>query len=960
MKKSGNCIIFETDGSHKLCVTPIADSTLQIWADYEGNGVKEETFSTCSINLPYSDFSVAEKDEYFLVKTKVIALRVYKSGIHIEYYKADNETLITSEISMGWDDNSKVFLYHSLSKSEHFYGLGEDNDAYLGNLDRRGTTRDMITGQRINTGHVTADIPITFFMSTGDNMPYGIFTDNSYRMFYDMGKESDEYYFQQADGGNLLFYFFAADSFSDILNEYTNITGKPSMPPLWTLGYMQSKCSYYSWDEIDEIIENMRNYNIPLDCIVFDYDWAEYFQNFKWHSRWNGNSLRRIAELKEQGLHFMVSNSGPMIKKESDNFQSGLDAGIFVKGENDNTVTCGHYGGELMDFSNPKMKEWLSPQLNKILDDGIDGWWLDLTEPEGDPNGTQYYAGDKSKVHNSFSLMNTKTYNEISLEYNKNKRPFILTRTGTAGIQKYTTAIWSGDVFSDYKTFAAHIPEALNTSMSGIPLWTSDSGGFMSSTNNAVENMNLYNNDITSHALLYERWLQFACFSPITRAHHAGQSAPYVFNELLTNSIGHYIRLRYKLIPYIYSYNYESYKTGSPIMQPLVYEYPDDKNVYNLKDEYLFGNEILVAPVLEEKATERTVYFPKGKWYDWDYGYEYEGNTENKIYAPQSRIPLFVRAGAIIPMAPQTFITKQIDWQNIVIHVYPHEKSKFNLFTDDGESYDFVDGDYTLTSILCDENMGEKTTITISRSNFKFSATSYTLIIHVNSIPQCVCHNNLKLDILKFKSLFDNADSGYFYDDFQNLLYVKINSLNGLRHDVSVEYLANSQLRHKKGYDDGIKYQGQLPFLLPPSSLPCRINCENFDRGGENVAYHKQTQGNLNQIYRKDGVDIETCDDIGAGYNFAKLKADEWLEYTVLVRTAGDYCFNLRLKATEKSKIRIDVNGQNTSGLYEFYEKSWSCLTISGIHLSEGEQVVRLLVHKGEICGNWIEISYEK
>jgi alpha-glucosidase len=343
----------------------------------------------------------------------------------------------------------------------------------------------MITGQRINTGHVTADIPVTFFISTGINqMGYGIFHDNTYKMWYDMGKESNEYYYISADGGELLFYFIYGPTFKTILDSYTNLTGRPSMLPKWTLGYIQSKCTFYDWPEVDDVIETMENKKIPFDCMVFDFDWAEYMHNFKWNSRFNGKRPERIASYQAKGINFMVSNFGPMIKKESD-----LNAGVLAKDLDENTVTCGHYGGQLMDFSNPNMKKWLRPSLNRLIDKGIKGWWLDLTEPEGDPDGTQYFAGDKSKVHNVFSLLNSKTYYELSKEHNPTERPFILTRTGTAGIQKYGTSIWTGDVFSDYDTFSAHCPEALNTTMSGISAWTCDSSGFISSTYNGTDNI---------------------------------------------------------------------------------------------------------------------------------------------------------------------------------------------------------------------------------------------------------------------------------------------------------------------------------------------------------------------------------------------------------------------------------------------------------------------------------------
>lgn len=948
-QKNGNAVAFQTDQSVRIVVTFISDKTAGLYVDFSGSSEPDRSYAIETLPTVLPEINVSETDDSFVVSSKELSVRLGKHHTRIDYLR--NGAVLSSENEICRNDDGSLYCAHHMTAGEHFYGLGEDNDAYLGSMDRRGTTRDMVTGQRINIGHVTADIPVTFFMSTGESAPYGVFVDNSYRMLFDMGKSKDNEYFWHAEGGSFVQYFFCGDSFTDILSEYTDLTGKPSLPPLWTLGYIQCKCSYWCWDEIDEIIETLDEKHYPLDCIVFDYDWAENFHNFKWNRRWNGDSPRKIAEYRSQGLHFMVSNSGPMIRKDSDNFQSALDAGILAKDKDGNTVTCGHYGGELMDFSNPAMKQWIQPQLNRVLDDGIESWWLDLTEPEGDPDGTQYYGGSKEKVHNPFCLMNVRLYNRITLEYNNNKRPFILTRTGTAGIQKYNAAIWSGDVFSDYKTFSAHIPEALNTAMSGIPLWTSDSGGFMSATNNSLYNENIYKNDPAAHAALYERWLQFACFCPITRVHHAGQSSPFVFGEMLTDSAAHYVRLRYRLLPYIYSYNYNAHITGAPMMRALVFEYPNDKNVFDIKDEYLFGSELLVAPVTAERATERDVYFPEGKWYDWDYGYCYEGGKSYTVYAPQNRIPVFAKGGAIIPMAKQVYHTNDIDWKHIDLKIYPSGKCSFDMYADDGTSYEFMRGVFTITHIECEDNETE-TSIVISRSNFLYAANEYCLEIHVNAEPKTVTLGGKELDSYGYKRCVEKAESGWFFDKFNGVLYVKIPADNEILEELVVT--KGAVIRKPSENSEEEQLSGQLPFLLPPASAPCRINCENYDRGGEGISYHKLTD-TKSEIYRMDSVMIDLCDDIGVGYNVKNMVGGEWLEYTVNVRKSCEYVFRLRVRGN--AEISVDIDSQNSTQIVASQGDKWQTVSSSPITLVEGEQVVRLLVHNGKLSANWFEIE---
>lgn len=951
----------ETDLNHvRICtdvgcvihLTALSDKTMEVWIDFDGSGIRNKSYSIEQIPDGRAKFTETDQGEYYIFSTGTSGVRVYKNKIRLTFVDAFDHVLC-ADMEAGREEDGAVVLSHKLKAGEHIYGLGEDNDAYLGNLDRRGTTRDMITGQRINIGKVTADIPVTFYMSTGEGMPYGIFTDNSYPMFYDVGKENPEDCYQKALGGDMIFYFFHGESFGDILNEYTNLTGKPPMPPLWTLGYIQCRCSYWNWEQVDGLIDTLREKRIPLDCIVFDYDWAEYFNNYQWNKRWEGKSPEKIAEYRKQGLHFMASNSGPMLKKDSNTFASAVEAGVLAKDTNGNTITCGHYGGELIDFSNPATKEWLRPQLERILDEGVESWWLDLTEPEGDPENTVYYEGERNKVHNPFSLLNTKMYTEITKEHCRNMRPFILTRTGTAGIQKYGTAIWSGDVYSDYKTFSAHLPEAMNTGMSGIPLWTSDAGGFISSTSNAEDNRNIYKNDVARHANLYERWIQFACFSPLMRVHHAGESAPFAFGELLTDSVAHYIRFRYRLLPYIYSYAYRTHLTGEPLMRPLVYQYMQDENVYDRKDEFLFGNELLVAPVYEEEVSRREVYLPEGTWYDFDYGYEYEGSQSYEVYAPQNRIPVFVKAGAIIPMTEQIYNTSELDNHVLSAEIYPEDVSHFVLYADDGMSTDYEKNRFTLTEISCEETKGERTIIRTSRSNDLFGAEKIRLKVHLNAIPKRVLVNGRLVDNQWPLQALKKTENGWHYEEFSRKLYVAA-ELGMAENEIIVEYEENTMIRKLSKGEDKQTLCGQSPYILPAASVPCKLAFENYDRGGEDVAYHKHTPENEDSIYRNDDVCIRNCDDIGCGFCVKNIKKGEWLEYTVNVLREGMYSFLLRVRGA--GAVSIAANQREVVTNLAVDTAKWQDIASEKVHLVMGEQTLRFFVTEGCLDGNYFEI----
>lgn len=944
-----------TDRGLVLRVTALSPKSMEIWVDFDASGNRPSSFSIERLPAP-SALTITEKDTYLLLSAGELALRIYKEQMRLVFVDADDERIVCQSREIERSEDGRVIFSHYVAENEHFYGLGEDNAVYLGTLDRRGHRREMITGQQINIGKVTADIPVTFYLSTGSTAPYGIFTDNSYPMVYDMGKTDPNLCTQEAAGGDLVFYFFSGDTFGEILNEYTDLTGKPPMPPIWTQGYVQCRCSYWNWEQVDELIATLRDKRIPLDCIVFDYDWAEYFNNYRWNPRWQGKSPEKIAAYRKEGLHFMVSNSGPMLKKDSDTYESALQAGVLARDTEGDPITCGHFGGDLIDFSHPATKEWLRPQLTRLLDEGVESWWLDLTEPEGDPENTVYYGGSRAAIHNVFSLLNTKTYTEITREHMPSMRPFVLTRTGTAGIQKYCTAIWSGDVYSDYKTFSAHIPEALNTGLSGIPLWTCDAGGFISASCNARDDRHLYRNDIARHANLYERWVQFACFSPIMRVHHAGESAPYAFGELFTDSIAHYIRLRYRLLPYIYSYAYQTHQTGEPLIRPLVYHYPHDEKVYDLFDEYLFGRELLVAPVHEEEQCRREVYLPEGRWYDFDYGYAYEGGRSYEVYAPQNRIPVFVRAGAIIPMSEQIYNSSELDRETVSAVVYPWGKSSFTHYADDGMTTDCENGLFTLTELSCEEELGVRTRIGCLRSNDHFAARTLRLAIHVNAVPKSVTVNGSAATRRGHLCEIEEETSGWYYNEFSRLLSVKA-SVSDAENTVEIVYEADSLISPPAKEGGEHIADGRSPYILPAPCLPCRIGFEQFDRGGEGVAYHKHIPDNADGIYRGESVGILPCSDIGAGMAVSNLCAGEWLEYTVNVPHDGAYRFRLRIAGTDHSSVSVRMGERVLIDELDVSGAQWHDVCSEAVTLCRGIQTIRFTVNAGRLSGNYFELA---
>jgi len=779
---SSTGVVVDTNGAPKIELLWASPRVLRVLVSVDGSLHKEASYAVVGEHAAEIPFSIRDLDSDFRISSAGLSAHINKKSCRIAFYTADDLRLISEEEpfhGLGWSDDGARFAYRSMGATEHFYGLGQDNEAYLGRLDRRGTKRDLWTGQKINAGRVTAEIPIPFFMSTGNQGGgYGIFFDNSFRTEFDMGAESRDYYSWKALGGDLLFYFIAGPSFPSILTSYTALTGRMPMPPLWTLGFIQSKCTYWDWREIDEVASEMRKRRIPMDAMVFDYDWSETIQNFRWHSRWQNQSPAKLSSYAAAGTKFLLSTSGPMLRRDSTNYEEAKRRNLLATDGNGQPVTCGYYGGDLLDVTAPDLKAWLWPQLEHLHRDGIKGWWLDLTEPEGEPPETVYQGGLSAKIHNAYSLLNSKMYYEMLNENDPEGRAFILTRTGSPGIQKYGAAVWSGDINSDYETLTAHVPEALNTAMSGIPLWTQDSGGFLSG---------LYKDNLKDHGLLYQRWLQFSTFTPITRAHHVGPSAPFMFGAAVEAGSKHYLDLRYRLLPYIYSYHWQAHNTGAPLMRPLVYAYQDDPNVTNLKTQYLFGREFMVAPIVTEGTTSRQVYFPRGRWIDYDTGRVYAGGDTYAVPAPQERIPLFVRSGAIIPLAPPMQHTGEKPWDPLTIEVFPEGQSSFLLYNDDGRSTNYAAGhQFTETLLTSVVHEGRRITLAVDESNKLYTPNSYEFAVHLPREPSEVLAETRSLDVHVDRSALDGKGEGYYWDRASSILYAKVRTSDLLRYKVTI------------------------------------------------------------------------------------------------------------------------------------------------------------------------------
>jgi len=874
----------------RLRVEALDPHVVRVWVKPQGDFTRP--VSLAMETAPETRVPVREgrRDGSVTVDSGALTVTVNPANLRFRVAAGPGGPALLSSVQVTPGSGGAWTLTADLAPAEHLLGLGQDNHNN-GRLDRRGVVRELWEGQQISSGNVTAEYPVPLLLSTGrDGHAYGVFFDNVHRLRFDLGHTKASELRLDADGGEIDLYVIDGPTLAEVLERYTGLTGRPSLPPLWALGYWQSKCTYYDWNALDEAYHQLDSRGFPVDAMVIDADWPEHVQDYQWAKRWIDTAggltpAQKIADYAKKGVKIVMSQSGPMIKPDSPNYADGWAKGMFATDGQGHPIQAGYYGGMLLDFTNPKLDSWLWPQTRKRDEDGIAAWWLDLDEPEGEPAQTHYFAGRPPEIHNTFSLLCTMSFEGVQLAVHPDQRPFILSRAGPAGLQRHHAAVWTGDIYSDYATYRAHPPEMLNASLSGLDYWACDTGGFL---------VGYYKDDMLgAHARLYERWMQFAAFAPITRAHKAGGAPePYAFGLATEQGTKHYLQQRYRLMPYIYSNAWRASRTGLPLVRAMALEFPGDEAAAAAPgDQYMFGPSLLVAPVLHEGQSNRTVYFPAGTWVDWDTGVDYAGAREWVVAAPQNRIPVAVRPGAIIPMAPDMRNTAEKPWDPLTVEVFPSGQSEFSLYHDDGKSFAYQDGDFTVTRFTSNEAAGQ-VQFALTESNKRYTPTRYVVRFHLRRTPQAV--------------VLDGADarSAWTWDVPSRVLTVALAAGTATTHELAVRLdeallpprLAPTlvaQVIDPKGEAAGAGGK-PIPHFFPAPALPAVIPAANYDNGGEGIAFHTTRPLAAPPVYRNDDIGLVTTSEAGGGYALPDLAAGEWVRYSIDAGTGGYFDLTVR------------------------------------------------------------------
>ncbi len=715
---------------------------------------------------PAVNFTVQDFADSVNLQTDSLTITCRKRPFRLLFRNRSGRLLLQERPAggLGWKEAIR-YAHFTQTADEHFYGFGERGLDF----DRKGYRFESYNRPEFgyNSALATMNINIPFFCSTAG---YGIYFDNTYPGLFDMGAGNSAYHSYRADGGEMIFYFIYGANFKSILRSHTALTGRQPLPPRWALGYLQSKYGYRNETQAREIVNTLRQKQIPCDALILDLYWFGGLQgmgNMSWDSANWPNPAQMMKDFSATGIKTILINE-PHIVMTSSNYSVARSHNYFgTNASGQPSVIPNFFAGpaSLLDMTKPATQAWWWSLHEPLIAQGVSGWWTDLGEPELHPPDMQHHLGSAAKVHNVFNLLWSKVIFDGYARFRPQERLFNLTRSGFAGMQRYSTFPWSGDVRSTFTGLAVQIPMMLGMSMSGVAYQHSDLSGF---TGNPSPE-------------LYVRWMQLGAFSPIARAHGydgTHQTEPWAFGAAAEAIVKNYLQLRYRLLPYSYTMARENHTTGMPQARPLVLEYPDDPNVHNLGDEYLWGADFLVAPVTQAGATNRRVYLPEGEWVDYWTDQIYSGGTTINADAPLETLLLFVRRGAIIPLQNVMNYSDEFPLDTLTLAIYPAaQRSSFTLYEDDGKTTAYRSGAFALTPFTC-EVQPQAVTINIARSQGDYAGKPkqrvyLTELHHLNHAPDSVTKNAAMLQAYASAEALQRGDEGWRYDATKHLLVVK-------------------------------------------------------------------------------------------------------------------------------------------------------------------------------------------
>lgn len=640
---------------------------------------------------PPAPFELQESSTQIHLSTSQVQVQIDRDPLRFSFQDSQGQEFC-ADVSSGltWGSDSIRLVKH-LHPAEHIYGLGER----AGLLNKRGRryshwTRDC-WNYDAHSDNLYQAIPFALFLRP--NLCYGLFLHCTHWSQFDLGQIDPEQWAIEVRAPELDYYLIYGPTPALVLETYTQLTGRPPLPPLWALGYQQCRWSYASAAQVQTVAQQFRQRQIPCDVIYLDIDYMRGYRVFTWDPCRFPEPAQLMAQLHEAGFRVVaIVDPGVKFEPEADYavFDEGLAQDFFIRRADGHLFHGYVWPGKVLfpDFLRPGVRQWWGSWQRVLTQAGVDGIWNDMNEPAlndrpfGDggqivdipldaPQGPPDEPTTHAEVHNLYGLLMTRASREGLEQLNPNRRPFVLTRSGFAGIQRWA-AVWTGDNQSSWEHLEMSLPMLLNLGLSGVSFVGADIGGF---GGNATPE-------------LFARWMQMGILYPLMRGHSAlgtRPHEPWSFGPEIEAICRQAIQLRYQLLPYLYSLFWESSQTGSPILRPLLYEFPDDPQTYEISDQAMLGSALLAAPVVRPGVRCRAVYLPQGTWFDWWTGQAHTGPRYILVPAPLEQLPLFVRGGSVLPLAPPCPSTAHLRRDQPHLKLYPGNGS-FTLYEDDGET----------------------------------------------------------------------------------------------------------------------------------------------------------------------------------------------------------------------------------------------------------------------------------
>lgn len=754
-----------------LAVMFVAEHTVRIVGTPGADPASTPPVSAIVPGEPPFPIDVKETDEELRICGKSLTAVVRKATMFVEVLDASGKAVVAElELLQG---QRKLRCRGPMNASARIYGLGETT----GFLNKRGERYTMWNSD-IYDPHVpdmeSLYQSIPFLIHHDEDSAYGLLVDNPGKTAFDMRADSGAYLIDPETGA-LDLYVIAGPGLKDVVSRYTALTGRMKLPPLWALGYQQSRYSYMSQEEVMQLARTFRERNIPCDVIYLDIHYMDEYRVFTFDRQRFPEPEKMIAELKEMGFR-IVPIVDPGVKKDEqyDVYREGISRELFCK-KIEGTLFVGEvWPGDsaFPDFSDERTADWWGGLHRFYTDMGISGIWNDMNEPSvfacesktmdldvlhrnnGNPQTHREW-------HNMYGLSMSKATYEGLEKLLEGERPFVLTRAGYAGIQRYA-AVWTGDNRSYWEHMAMFMAMGMNLGLSGVAFCGSDIGGFVHHTSGE----------------LLARWMQMGVFAPLSRNHCAMEPVyqePWQFGPEVEEICRRYIGLRYRLLPYLYTLFYEASRTGLPIMRPLVLEYPHDEHTHNLCDQFMFGPNMIVAPIYRPSTEYRAVYLPEGIWYDYWTGERHEGGRHILAHAPLDTLPIYVKAGAIVPETALRQHTADAGWSELALHVYcggADSSGVFRLYEDDGLTDGYGRGEYNLLNVRLEERE-RSLQLQYAYDNQGYDNGRESLKLIFKQLPSLPADVEGLHEIRDFGE-WEHADAGWLYDRNKGELFVKL------------------------------------------------------------------------------------------------------------------------------------------------------------------------------------------